>query len=60
VTKIPTQVQTAWVGHHAPAFPASLFPAPLTENDLSRRMAMAAADGMFVPVPWREDYSDSR
>ena len=33
---------------------------PLTENDLSRRMAMAAADGMFVPVPWREDYSDSR
>jgi len=33
---------------------------PLTENDLSRRMAMAAADGMFVPVPWRGDYSDSR
>ena len=32
---------------------------PLTENALSRRMAMAAADGMFVPEPWREDYSDS-
>ncbi len=29
---------------------------PLTENDLSRRMAMAAADGMFVPEPWRRDY----
>ncbi len=33
---------------------------PLTENDLSRRMAMAATDGMFVPVPWRGDYSDCR
>jgi hypothetical protein len=29
---------------------------PLTENDLSRRMAMAAADEMFVLKPWREDY----
>jgi hypothetical protein len=26
---------------------------PLTENDLSRRMAMAAANDMFVPEPWR-------
>jgi len=33
---------------------------PLTENDLSRWMAMAAADGMFVPKPWCGDYSDSR
>jgi hypothetical protein len=33
---------------------------PQTENDLSRRMAMAAADGMFVPEPWRDDYSGSR
>jgi hypothetical protein len=29
---------------------------PLTENDLSRRMQMAAADEMFVLKPWREDY----
>ena len=33
---------------------------PLTENDLSRRMAMASADGMFIPEPWREDHSDCR
>ena len=33
---------------------------PLTENDLSRRMAMAAAEFMFVSEPWREDYSGSR
>jgi hypothetical protein len=29
---------------------------PLTENELSRRMQMAAADEMFVLKPWRGDY----
>jgi hypothetical protein len=33
---------------------------PLTENDLSRRMQMAAADDMFVLKPWREDYLTCR
>ena len=33
---------------------------PLTENDLSRRMAMAEAEGMFVLKPWRGDYLDCR
>jgi hypothetical protein len=29
---------------------------PLTENDLSRRIAMAGADDMFILKPWRGDY----
>jgi hypothetical protein len=29
---------------------------PLTENDLSRRMAIEAADEMFVLKPWCEDF----
>jgi hypothetical protein len=33
---------------------------PLTENDLSRRMQMAAADEMFVLKPWRGDYLNCR
>ena len=33
---------------------------PLTENDLSRRVAMAAADSMFVAQPWRGDYPGCR
>jgi hypothetical protein len=33
---------------------------PLTENDLSCRMQMAAADEMFVLKPWRGDYLNCR